>query len=145
MSEPRRILLAGYGGREPSWLLSAAVRLDAVVFDVRHSPRSRKPEWSGKRLSALLGDRYRHVPEWGNVLYRTSAIQIADFPAGLAHFDAETRPVILLCVCRESAACHRRTVADLLTAQRGMTAVDLDNTVADDAPRQASLFGEAIS
>ncbi len=135
------IFLAGYGGRHPDWLLAAATSLDAVVFDVRLSPRSRRPEWSGHRLTALLGNRYQHVPGWGNVNYRGGPIVLADPESGLAAWDAEDRAVILLCQCRESATCHRRTVADYLIAQRGVTVQELDTALATIAGCQVPLFG----
>lgn len=141
----QRVHLVGYSGREPQWLLSAAVRLDAVVFDIRYSPRSRVPAWSRKRLADLFGDRYQHVPAWGNLHYRGDGpIQIADFAAGLAAFDAEHRPVVLMCVCKETAGCHREVVAKLIQGQRRIVAVELDTALAALQPKQATLFGEGI-
>jgi hypothetical protein len=132
--------LCGYSGRDPSWLLSACLQLDCVVFDVRFSPSSHRPEWSKANLETLLGTRYRHAPGFGNNLYRTHAIDLADPEASLAAFDRETGPVILLCQCRESATCHRMTVAAYLAEQRGVTVHELDDAFAESAARQLPIF-----
>ena len=91
--------------------------LDAIVFDVRFSPFSRNPEWSGKRLSALLGRRYRHVKALGNANYKNGGdIELVDFAGGLAMIDASPKPVMLMCVCSKWHSCHRTVIAEKLRA-----------------------------
>lgn len=108
---------AGYQGRRPEELLDLAERRDLVVVDVRLSPRSRSPGWNRGRLGALLGGRYRHLPEWGNTRYRAGPpVAIADLAAGLAVVAALDRPPLLLCVCADPAACHRSVLGGALTA-----------------------------
>jgi uncharacterized protein (DUF488 family) len=72
----------GYSGRLPDQLQSLAERLDGVVVDIRFSPRSRIPDWSGGRLRKLLGKRYRHLPALGNRDYKGGPIEFVDLQAG---------------------------------------------------------------
>lgn len=118
MGEPRRAWTVGYSGRTPDALREALLRRDAVLFDIRLSPRSRQPAWNRGRLEALLGTRYTHVGELGNLNYKTSekGIELADPAAGLKLIREATRPVVLMCVCRDVEHCHRQVVADLLEA-----------------------------
>jgi len=51
----------GYTGWAVDDVVAALDRLNAVLVDVRISPRSRNPAYSGKRLRERLGDRYVHV------------------------------------------------------------------------------------
>src|SRR4051812_48440181 len=90
-SGTRSVYLAGYSGRKPEWLVAAVGTLNATCFDIRISPRSRRPEWSKKQLTILLGSNYQHVRGFGNLAYATGGpTQLADVEAGLAAFDAET-------------------------------------------------------
>jgi uncharacterized protein (DUF488 family) len=141
MSE-RIVYLAGYSGRQPSWLLAAAVSLDATVFDIRYSPRSRRPEWSKTNLQRVLGGHYLWLPAWGNPHYRGTEAALDDPEGGLAIFDAQDRNAIALCVCANPETCHRRLIRDLLLRERGIKAVELDDALAELEARQMALFGE---
>jgi uncharacterized protein (DUF488 family) len=140
----RRVFLFGYSGRRPAALLDAAVSLDAIVLDIRHSPRSRNSQWSKPNLSRLLGDRYEHCPPFGNLHYQSNAIELADPEAGVAMVRdlLETRSVVLMCVCKDDTACHRRVAADLLRDRLGVIAVDLDTALQKDAAHQLTIFTE---
>lgn len=105
----------GYSGRTPDEIKALAEALDATVFDVRFSPRSRVPHWSGKRLSALLGTRYQHVRAFGNANYKGGPIAIVDFEAGLRLILESPKSVILMCVCKNPAICHRTTIGSKLS------------------------------
>lgn len=74
----------GYSGKQPEELLALAEQLDAIVADIRFSPRSRVPHWNSGRLARLLGDRYRHLPALGNRSYKDGPIEIVDLDAGIA-------------------------------------------------------------
>jgi hypothetical protein len=144
----RLVVLAGYEGRRLPSLVAAVEALDATLLDIRFSPYSRNPAWNRKALTEALGDRYRWVKPWGNVLYQggPTDCQIADFTAGLAVWDALTGPTILLCRERRSAECHRMTVATMLAEVRDIRIVDLDEALAEvtgPAVSQLALFGEA--
>jgi uncharacterized protein (DUF488 family) len=101
----------GYSGKDPEAVRRIAEALDAVVFDIRFSPRSRDPRWAGRNVAAALGaGRYEHVRALGNRNYKGGPVELVDFEAGLRRiFDSE-RPVILMCVCRDPATCHRTVV-----------------------------------
>lgn len=118
----------GYSGLTPADLRELAETRDLVVLDIRYSPRSRRPEWTRARLSALLGARYVHLPELGNLNYKGDGpIVLADPQEGvrraaqyLAQGDA-----LLLCACRDLATCHRLPAGELLAGATGATLVHL--------------------
>ncbi len=110
-----KVLTFGYQGKRAVDLLARLQQLDAVLCDVRLSPRSRwAPEWNEKRLVELMGDRYLHLPELGNRNYRGDGpIEIVDINVGLKAILelAQTRAVVLMCVCSKLDGCHRSTIA----------------------------------
>ncbi len=81
----------GYGGKHPEELEKMVAELGATIFDVRFSPRSRNPAWSGKRLRERFGDRYQHAKAFGNANYKGGDI--------------------LICVCKDPTICHRTYIA----------------------------------
>ncbi len=112
----------GYTGRSPDELRALAAQLDALVADIRFSPRSRVPHWSGGRLASLLGDRYRHLPALGNRNYKGGPVELVDLEVGVAQV-AELlarQPVILLCACADVQRCHRRLAAEAIVARHGV-------------------------
>ena len=105
----------GYTGRKLAEITRALDDRDAILFDIRYSPRSRNPAYSKDYLQATLKDRYVWVKDLGNVNYALlSPIKIANYAAGKARITATAKPVILMCVCENAATCHRTVVADLL-------------------------------
>jgi uncharacterized protein (DUF488 family) len=117
-----KVFTFGYQGKRAADLLARLQQLDAVLCDVRLSPRSRwAPEWNQKQLAAQMGDRYLHLPALGNRNYRGDGpVEIADLSSGLGTiFDlAQTRSVVLMCVCSKLAGCHRETIAQALAERR---------------------------
>jgi uncharacterized protein (DUF488 family) len=111
----------GYSGKQPDELLALAEQLDAIVVDIRFSPRSRVPQWSGGRLARLLGDRYCHLPALGNRNYKGGPIELVDLETGIAQVAdlLAHQPVILLCVCGDVQHCHRRLAAEAIAARYG--------------------------
>ncbi len=107
----------GYGGKHPEELEKLVAELNATLFDVRFSPRSRNPAWSGKRLRERFNDRYQHVKAFGNANYKGGPILIVDYEVGKALIEQSDRPVILICVCKDSVICHRTYIAKLLTVE----------------------------
>jgi uncharacterized protein (DUF488 family) len=116
----------GYVGRRVAGLVSVLETTpSALLVDVRLSARARDPAWSEASLRRMLGPRYLHVPQLGNVNYQAhdAPIQLADAQAGLRRvlkaasllLDPRDVPtVVLLCACRERGRCHRDAVAKLL-------------------------------
>lgn len=126
------IYTAGYSTHTPAELKAAAERLNAVVFDIRYSPRSRQPDWRALNMSSLLGVRLCSVPEWGNINYLGNCgegIQIADFDAGLSvlrlYQATGLASVILLCACKEPDGCHRTVIAEKLFFQHGYSVEEM--------------------
>ena len=113
----------GYSGRTPHELQTLAEKLNAVVVDIRFSPRSRIPDWSGGRLQNLLGDRYRHLPSLGNRNYKGGPIEFVDLEAGVVEVGELLRqqPVILLCVCADVQRCHRLPAAEAIATRYEVT------------------------
>lgn len=110
----------GYLQRGSMERLRKLVADDVTVIDIRLSPRSAWPQWSRKQLAERFGSRYLHVPELGNVNYRSSSlpVQLASEFDGLwsVLFWVVNKgcDVCLLCACVDVAVCHRRVVADLV-------------------------------
>lgn len=113
----------GYSGRTPHDLQTLAGQLQAVVADIRFSPRSRSPGWSGGQLQKLLGDRYRHLPSLGNRHYKGGPIEFVDLATGVAEVGQllSRQPVILLCVCADVQRCHRLPAAEAIAARYDLT------------------------
>ena len=112
-----KVYTFGYTGRTPEQLKELAEQLDAVIFDIRLAARSRDLRWRKGYLVQLLGTRYQHVKELGNVNYKTGGmenVQLFNAEAGLKRIEQSDRPVILVCMCRDPTQCHRTTVAQML-------------------------------
>ncbi len=145
---PPRLMLAGYSGREPSWLLAASQRFDARVIDIRFSPRSRFPWWNGPSLASYLGTfedgtaRYVWCQAFGNLLYKSVAdVKLVDPEAGVDFIARETRIPILLCQCR-STRCHRTVAGRLLHERLGVEVMELDDALTGSPVTQLGLFTE---
>jgi hypothetical protein len=80
---------------------------DADLFDIRFKPWSPNPNYTKSAFQNRFGERYRHVVELGNRLYKTSSIEFVDFEAGVRMIEANPRPVMLLCACSDPTTCHR--------------------------------------
>jgi uncharacterized protein (DUF488 family) len=142
-----RVFTIGHGTRESSELVAtlqqAGVR---VLVDVRRFPGSRRnPQFNQGALSAALRDarlRYRHGLELGGrrsgepgeerfACVRTSAFRSyaarmgqPDWQYALHEALAEPAPPCFMCAETDWRRCHRRLIADLLTA-RGVEVVHL--------------------
>jgi len=103
------IYMIGYSNFEPSQIKQIADELNGVIFDVRLRAFSYTTAYCKSKLVELLGNRYRHIPQWGNVNYKDRSLpfRIADFYGGLEIFEHESRPVILMCTCKNFLNCHR--------------------------------------
>lgn len=134
----RQVYTIGYTGRKPEEVKRIVRDMDAVLFDIRFSPRSRIPQWAGSNVSALVGvGNYRHVKALGNANYKGDGpVELVNYPAGLAAILASTRPVILMCACGNPATCHRTVVAHMLAAD-GLEVVEISSKP------QLHLFGGA--
>lgn len=96
------IFSIGYQRLTVAELARLAEQLDAVVWDVRGVPVSRKPGFGRRQLEAALGTRYEwHGANLGNKGANTVT------PEGLAELASEPRTVILMCQEEAPGDCHR--------------------------------------
>lgn len=121
---PKIAYAIGYSGRSVAEVRALAERLDATILDVRLSPRSRRPEWSGRNLTEALGDRYLHAPMLGNRNYQGGPVGIVNLIEGIALIAEHPRPVILMCLCADWRTCHRTLIGKALR-QRGYIVTEL--------------------
>lgn len=119
----------GYSGHKPADLILRLQALNAILVDIRLSPRSRIPDWQGGRLRTRLSDDripYIHIAELGNVNYKNGlSVVIADMEKGIQHLEALERDAVLLCGCKLRLYCHRTVVAEHLQA-RGHSVLELE-------------------
>ena len=106
----RTIYGLGYSGRKLDDLVRLADELDALVVDVRFSPRSRNPEWSKKSLTSALGSSYHHLNDFGNRDFKGDGIDIVNYERGKAWLETTRKNIILMCVCKNPTTCHRSTL-----------------------------------
>jgi len=117
-----KLFTLGYAAPSATCTLETLLsKTGTLLVDVRLHPGSHcYPAWRAKALELSFGERYVHVPAFGNVHYRSPEhpIQLADPAAGvrwtipLLH---QGRILVLLCVCMDYEQCHRKLVFDLLT------------------------------
>ncbi len=116
------IYTVGYAHWSALGLQTRIEAMDAMLFDIRYSPHSRRADFDGDALKARFGSRYHHLMLWGNDRYRVGPpIHLWDFQGGLiivADFMRRYpgRPVVLLCGCADYETCHRAVVAERLRA-----------------------------
>lgn len=133
------IYTVGYSaGWTPATLRAELLRLGAVLWDIRYTPRSRLPGWDRMELRSFLGGAfYRHEPALGNRNYREGPIELAAparaVPA--ARTLLARCPIVLLCACRDAHSCHRSDAAAFLAQELGAAVVHLQ------PPVQASPSG----
>jgi uncharacterized protein (DUF488 family) len=103
----------GYAGLDHQ-KLHAAIPKGATVYDVRLRAWSPTPRWQPANLRrglAALGHDYIHLPDLGNLLYKTSdEVAIRDIDAIEVVLGSESP--VLLCACADWHTCHRRVLAD---------------------------------
>src|SRR5450759_3875088 len=118
----RTLYTVGYLQPDAMATVQRLVAQGVMLLDIRYSPRSRRPEWSRKRLAERFEGRYRHAPALGNVNYRSPElpIQFVDTFDGLWSvlfwFVNKGYDVCLLCACADVSVCHRLLVAQCVQA-----------------------------
>lgn len=117
-----KIYLIGYLGRTAEELEAIVTAKDGILMDIRISAKSRKADFSEKRLIDRFGDWYMWVPEFGNTGMGTD-IEIDDPDSGIKAIEhiidyqkgsGWPGDLFLMCACRDGNTCHRRVVGDLL-------------------------------
>jgi uncharacterized protein (DUF488 family) len=129
--------------RQLQELVELAQALDAVVCDVRYSPRSRVEHWNKRVMARALGERYRHMQGFGNINYKNGKPTELKDPAGaLAETQAILdggRSIILLCYEEHPEDCHRRLAARIVAEASGRPVQHLLRPgLAPKTPREAA-------
>jgi uncharacterized protein (DUF488 family) len=141
------LLTIGYEGCTIRDVLDAlAAAKVGLLIDVRAVPRSRKPGFSKRQLAAGLDERgipYVHLqglgtPKAGRDAVRAGHPEImarmftehmtsdhAMVELGQATMLAREKRACLLCFEHDPACCHRRIVADMITAETQQRIVHL--------------------
>lgn len=165
MTRPR-IFTIGYEGADILALITALRSAGvARVVDVRHSPYSRRPEFSKDELQAALGEygiAYTHIEALGNppagreaaraghiASYKsvyTAHLESAKGRKGLATLMelAAQEPVCMLCLEKSAGHCHRGMVAEKYIALTGQTVEHLRVPASAPHPGQHAFdFGSS--
>jgi len=107
-----------------------------TVFDVRFLAAGRNPLWRPGLVAETVQKggiaEYQHVQALGNPDFRSKipAYRLADEGTGLYQLDealSSGKNVALMCVCQETAHCHRRlVVAKIRALHPSLQVVDLE-------------------
>ena len=106
----KKIFTTGYAGKNIGDLKPLIERLDAMLFDIRFTPYSEIMCWRKVYLKALLGEKYRHIPNLGNRTFKEDKITIQNLSLGIETVLALEMNVVLMCVCENLKNCHRRVI-----------------------------------
>ena len=119
----------GYASRSMDEIISLLEEKQAILADIRSSPRSRKPGFNRYALAGSLRDKYRHLPALGNVNYRNPDLPIflRDEDLGLEGLARllEKSNVVIMCGCKNLEKCHRLVVAEKMEAMYNVNVVHL--------------------
>lgn len=110
----------------------------ALILDIRINPTSRSPVWRQGHLRKVLGEAYDWCPDLGNPNYRSGGpVALANEEAGLPVVEQllRSRPVVMLCACRDWRQCHRKLAAEAFQKRHPQaTVVHLEPGEALDPP-----------
>lgn len=111
----KQIFTTGYAGKDISDLKPLIERLDAMLFDIRFAPYSEIMHWRKVYLKALLGEKYRHIPNLGNRTFKEDKITIQNLHLGIETLLNLEMNVVLMCACELAEDCHRRVIVQELS------------------------------
>jgi uncharacterized protein (DUF488 family) len=111
------------------------------LVDTRFQPRTRLPgfnKWELSRECSSRGIKYHHNINLGNVLYKSSGIELADEETGLKELEAllldpNSRYVAIMCACKKPEKCHRTYIAKALRESMTSTGEPLGIVNINDA------------
>jgi uncharacterized protein (DUF488 family) len=109
------IYTVGYNNVTRKNLVSELEELNSILVDIRYSPYSYSPFWQKKELENILGVKYIHIQELGNINYKNSKeIEISDLKKGMEKLEElikENVNFCLMCSCQDFSSCHRKIVS----------------------------------
>ncbi len=114
MMTTNKIFTTGYTGKDINDLKPMLADLDAMLIDIRFAPYSQVMHWRKVYLKALLGEKYRHIPNLGNRTYKEDKISIQNLKLGIETILHLPSNVVLMCSCEKTENCHRRIIAEEL-------------------------------
>ncbi len=135
----QNIFTTGYTGKNVNDLRPMLDALDAILIDIRFAPFSRIMHWQKVYLKALLGNKYRHVPNLGNRTFKENKVTIQNLQLGLETVLSLNENAVLMCACEKSADCHRRLIIAELN-QRNIETEEILTWKTKDGSMQQVLF-----
>ena len=123
----------GYSRRTARNILAIATELDAVVIDVRGSPRSRKADFNRPALERVMGARY----VWRGETLGNYAPNVVT-PEGLRWLEqfGDKRHAILMCMEGPPGDCHRH---HMIARPLGGVCHIFDGALIDSAELQRAI------
>jgi uncharacterized protein (DUF488 family) len=135
----QKIFTTGYTGKDINDLRPMLEDLGAILIDVRFAPYSRIMHWQKVYLKALLGNKYRHVPNLGNRTFKENKVTIQNLQLGLETVLSLNENAVLMCACEKVGDCHRRLIIAELN-QREIETEEVLTWKTKDGAMQKSLF-----
>ncbi len=136
----QKIFTTGYTAKNINDLRPMLEALEAILIDIRFAPYSRIMHWQKVYLKALLGNRYRHIPNLGNRTYKEDGkITIQNLQLGLETVLSLNTNAILMCACEKPEDCHRRLIIAELK-QRNIETEEILTWKTRDGALQTNLF-----
>lgn len=123
----------GYSGRSPEDLRRIVEELDVYLVDIRFAPYSRNPVFRKAALEKAFGEQYVYLQTFGNQNYKGGPVDIVDYDAGRIALEGLDKPALLMCMCKDPAACHRTIVLNRL-AEDGFQVQEWDGHGAQQLP-----------
>lgn len=134
-----KIFTTGYTGKDINDLKPMLADLDAMLIDIRFAPYSQVMHWRKVYLKALLGEKYRHIPNLGNRTFKENKISIQNLKLGIETILHLPSNVVLMCACEKMENCHRRIIAEELR-QTEVESKEIANWKTSDFFTQKVLF-----
>jgi uncharacterized protein (DUF488 family) len=135
----KNIFTTGYTGKDVNDLKPLLKVLDAMLIDIRFAPYSQVMHWRKVYLKALLGEKYRHMPNLGNRTYKEEKISIQNLNLGIETVINLPFNLVLMCACENKEKCHRRLIVEEL-ARREIETEEILTWKTIDPSVQSNLF-----
>lgn len=123
-THPQRFFTFGYNILSEKIFEETFENNQGLIVDVLFRPYSFQHDWAcGEALLERWGERYLHLPQWGNRNYRDRGgeIKFADFKGGwqiVKNLFSEYDTFYLMCACGKPDKCHRTVIKTQLAFNR---------------------------